>query len=411
MIIQCTECQSRFKLADDKLKPEGVKVRCTKCQHIFTVTPPPSEPEPAVEEFSAADQDDFSGFDSGQGGDFDFGAEPSVAAGSPSEAAGGEVDFSFEPAPDPDDFSLDTETGGDFSFGTDESASADFSFDQEETGTGDGDFSLDADNPFAEKGGDPSWASPDVGGPVDDFDFGGEEDTSFDFDSDFPESLDEPPPPPLAAPAEQGAKTVQQTESPEKKRKSNAVPPPSAARPKGPMTGLTVFLLVLLLVLGGAAGYFVWSGKSLDMEQLIARLTGRKAPAVEAGQIKLTAVSGFFVTNSTEGQLFVIRGIAVNEFPEARSAIAVKGTLYSKSGKALIQQTAYCGNPLDDPVLQKWPFSKIEESMSNQFGDSLSNLNVGPGKTIPFAIVFKNLPAELAEFATEVSSSQPGSKQ
>jgi hypothetical protein len=36
---------------------------------------------------------------------------------------------------------------------------------------------------------------------------------------------------------------------------------------------------------------------------------------------------------------------------------------------------------------------------------------VGPGKTIPFAIVFKNLPAELAEFATEVSASQPGSKQ
>jgi len=407
MIIQCTECQSRFKLADDKLKPEGVKVRCTKCQHIFTVTPPPSEPEPAAEEFSATVQDDFSGFDAGQGGDFDFGGEPSAASG----AEGGEADFSFETTPDTDDFSLDAETGGDFSFGTDESAVADFSFDQEETGAVDDDFSLDADNPFAEKGGDPSWESPDVGGPADDFDFGGEEDTAFDFESDFPENLDEPPPPPLAAPEGQGGKSVQQVESPEKKRKSSPVPPPSAARPKGPMTGLTVFLLVLLLILGGAAGYFVWSGKSLDMEQLIARLTGRKIPAAEAGQIKLTAVSGSFVTNGTEGQLFVIRGKAVNEYPEARSAIAVKGTLYNKSGKALIQQTAYCGNPLEDPVLEEWPFSKIEESMSNQFGDSLSNLNVGPGKTIPFAIVFKNLPAGLAEFATEVSASQPGSKQ
>lgn len=410
MIIQCTECQSRFKLADDKLKPGGVKVRCTKCQHIFTVTPPPSEPEPAVEEFSATGQDDFSGFEAGQGGDFDFGGEPSASADSPSEAAGGGLDFSFETTPDTDDFSLDTETGGEFSFGGDASASADFSFDQEETGAVDDDFSLDADNPFAEKGGDPSWASPDVGGPADDFDFGGEEDTSFGFESDLPESLNEPPPP-LATPAGQGGKSVQQVENPEKKRKSSAVPPPSAARPKGPMTGLTVFLLVLLLILGGAAGYFVWSGKSLDMEQLIAQLTGRKAPAVEAGQIKLTAVSGFFVTNRTEGQLFVIRGKAVNEYPEARSAIAVKGTLYNKSGKALIQQTAYCGNPLDDTVLQEWPFNKIEESMSNQFGDSLSNLNVGPGKTIPFAIVFKNLPADLAEFATEVSASQPGSKQ
>jgi predicted Zn finger-like uncharacterized protein len=411
MIIQCTECQSRFKLADDKLKPGGVKVRCTKCQHIFTVTPPPSEPEPVAEDFSATGQDDFSGFDAGQGGDFGFGTPPSTPTESPFDAGGQEAGISFEAEPGNDDFSLDTETGGDFSFGAEESVASDFSFDDGMTGTGEDDFSLDTDNPFAENEGEPSWTSPDINGPADDFDFGSEEDTSFDFESDLPENLDEPPPPALTPPVGQGAKAVPTPETPAKKRNASVVPPPTAARAKSPMTGLTVFLLVLLLVLGGAGGYFVWSGKSLDIEQLIGQLTGRKAPALEAGQIRLTAVSGFFVTNKKEGQLFVIRGKAVNEYPEARSAIAVKGTLYSKSGKSLIQQTAYCGNPLDDTTLQERPFSKIEESMSNQFGDSLSNLNVGPGKTIPFAIVFKNLPAELAEFATEVSSSQAGSKQ
>ena len=50
MIIQCPECQARFKLADEKIKPEGTKVRCSKCQHIFTVTPPEPEPAPEFDE-------------------------------------------------------------------------------------------------------------------------------------------------------------------------------------------------------------------------------------------------------------------------------------------------------------------------------------------------------------------------
>ena len=30
MVIQCTQCQTRFKLADEKIKPQGTKVRCSK---------------------------------------------------------------------------------------------------------------------------------------------------------------------------------------------------------------------------------------------------------------------------------------------------------------------------------------------------------------------------------------------
>ncbi|RPI03433.1 MAG: hypothetical protein EHM71_14595, partial [Zetaproteobacteria bacterium] len=47
MIITCEECQTRFRLADEKLKAGGTKVRCSKCRHVFTVMPP--EPEPAEE--------------------------------------------------------------------------------------------------------------------------------------------------------------------------------------------------------------------------------------------------------------------------------------------------------------------------------------------------------------------------
>ena len=42
MIIQCQACQTRFRLADEKVKPGGTRVRCSKCKEIFTVMP--SEP-------------------------------------------------------------------------------------------------------------------------------------------------------------------------------------------------------------------------------------------------------------------------------------------------------------------------------------------------------------------------------
>ena len=40
MIVKCEQCQTRFKIPDEKVSEKGVKVRCTKCQHTFRVTRP-----------------------------------------------------------------------------------------------------------------------------------------------------------------------------------------------------------------------------------------------------------------------------------------------------------------------------------------------------------------------------------
>jgi predicted Zn finger-like uncharacterized protein len=37
MIVECGQCKTKFRVADDKITPAGVKVRCSKCKHIFTV--------------------------------------------------------------------------------------------------------------------------------------------------------------------------------------------------------------------------------------------------------------------------------------------------------------------------------------------------------------------------------------
>jgi predicted Zn finger-like uncharacterized protein len=39
MIVECAQCQTKFKIADEKITPKGVKVRCSKCKHMFVVKP------------------------------------------------------------------------------------------------------------------------------------------------------------------------------------------------------------------------------------------------------------------------------------------------------------------------------------------------------------------------------------
>jgi len=55
MIIECDQCNTKFRLDDSRISPNGVKVRCTKCQNVFIVTPPPPPEEVLVEEVFGPD--------------------------------------------------------------------------------------------------------------------------------------------------------------------------------------------------------------------------------------------------------------------------------------------------------------------------------------------------------------------
>ncbi|HEY4886556.1 MAG TPA: zinc-ribbon domain-containing protein [Myxococcales bacterium] len=37
MVVQCPTCQSKFRIADDKVTDRGVRVRCTSCKNVFQV--------------------------------------------------------------------------------------------------------------------------------------------------------------------------------------------------------------------------------------------------------------------------------------------------------------------------------------------------------------------------------------
>ena len=49
MIVACPGCRARYQIAPDRLRPEGVRLRCTRCEAIFRVSPPRAAAETAGE--------------------------------------------------------------------------------------------------------------------------------------------------------------------------------------------------------------------------------------------------------------------------------------------------------------------------------------------------------------------------
>jgi len=539
MVIECTECHTRFKLADDKVKPGGTKVRCSKCKQIFTVmppepapAPPPGEEEidfgefnmerltepgkepaaaPPAEEpatagwggegaetaagefsFGQAPKEEFSfgGEEEGkQPAEFAFGEQTEAQA---EEAASGQAaleEFAFggengttesdrfaleeETEAQSGEFAKRLETSEEFAFGEDEAESDQFAFAEkvetqpesdtfgfeesedfsfgEEQDTGEGDaspeefsfdetdtsgsveFAFDEGDTDSKIGTEFSWDAEEGGAGEAGFDFDESDeqkagDDEFDFSGiTFGEEETAPAGPvvdeKLLARAQPQSEFLE-TEALHPQRefaapKTSSTPlmeqpailPPTARRRKSPLQGLIFFIVLLLLVIVGGAVYFYWQGSIPELTSLVDRLTGQTAPPQASGQIRLEGLTSFYVTNQEVGQMLVIQGKAVNDYPQPRSSLAVKGVLYNKEGKALLQQTVFCGNPLDQDALRKLPYAKIEESMNNPFGESLSNLNIAPDKAIAFTIVFRNLPADIAEFTVEAADSKPGTRQ
>ena len=52
MIVTCPQCQTRFRIPDERVTAKGVKVRCTRCRHTFRVSRPAEPVETAADPFA-----------------------------------------------------------------------------------------------------------------------------------------------------------------------------------------------------------------------------------------------------------------------------------------------------------------------------------------------------------------------
>lgn len=344
MVIQCKQCETTYNFDESELSGEHVKVRCVRCKNVFTVSQTSSAIEQPAEPLPAI--------------------EPETAPEIMEQTA----DLQPEPEPTP---AWDAD-GDAFSF----SPSEDFSFDDDETLSS---------QPISE----PEAASDN------------QEPQEFTFerlDSEPEASQPEPVTPPIAD--EPVAAQVEPKKTPRptvKKRKTSK---------------LMIVLLLIILMIAGAYGYFFVTLGTTDVMKMIQniqqQIQQQLLPPAQSqqGELRISTTESYYVDNSVIGQLFVIKGLATNNHAVAQSELCVKGTLYQKKGAPLIHQTVYCGNIISNNELETSSLENLNSQMSNPFGTALSNVNVAPGQSLPFMIVFTDLPDELNEFSVESASSK-----
>lgn len=158
----------------------------------------------------------------------------------------------------------------------------------------------------------------------------------------------------------------------------------SSRRKRSPVYGAVIAVISLLVV--SVVGYSLFStSKGTSTTQ-------------DTGKIVVNSVKAAFVKNDKAGELLVISGDALNQYPKPRAALQVKVTVFDSTGGIIATKAAYGGNPLTDEQLATMPLDKIEAAMTNQFGDSLANMEVAPDKSVPFVVVLANLPKGAKDF-------------
>jgi len=180
---------------------------------------------------------------------------------------------------------------------------------------------------------------------------------------------------------------------------SEEMPPLSITSRRRQSSTLSILIGVITVLVLGVLGYMAYSFISNDSKTV--SLFGKPGVPAEDGKITVQNVKAYFIPKAAAGELLVITGDALNSYPKPRAALQVKGMVFGATNQAVATKTAYAGNQLTKEQLTEMTAENIEKAMNNQFGDSLTNLEVQSGKTIPFTIIIINPPKDGKEFGVE----------
>jgi|GEM_PF-6680063 len=115
----------------------------------------------------------------------------------------------------------------------------------------------------------------------------------------------------------------------------------------------------------------------------------------------------YFRNNDEAGNILIITGMVRNSYPERRDFIRLRGHLLTADGRTLADSYAYAGNIISESDLQDLPIREIYSRLSLKGGQDGRNINVEPGRELPFMLVFDKLPEGMAEYRVDPASSSP----
>lgn len=172
---------------------------------------------------------------------------------------------------------------------------------------------------------------------------------------------------------------------------------------------LLIFLIILLILISGAISVYLFA-PSLLPSSLSGIYPEDDRESADTGNRRLDIgdLSSNFIPTDNMGQVYVIKGKIINNYSSSRSHILIKGSIEDENKKTVDQKLVYAGNIFTENELKGMTREEIEKGMSNKTGINNSNLSVLPQFSVPFMIVFYDLPDNISEFLVETVSSSPG---
>ncbi len=170
-------------------------------------------------------------------------------------------------------------------------------------------------------------------------------------------------------------------------------------------------LAILFLALTGAGGYlgFTDSGRTTlrSLAPSLGSLFGEETGNKPGGpQFDIRNLIGYYDNTVKAGRMFVIKGQVVNTGHATKGRIRIHAALLDNTNKVLADKTVYAGNVLGGENLRVADKETIEKTLSSPFGEKLANMDVAPGKSIPFMVVFLSIPDGIDAYRLEAKEGE-----
>ena len=190
----------------------------------------------------------------------------------------------------------------------------------------------------------------------------------------------------------------------------------SAKKKKGISLPVKILLVLVLLILAAYVaiirlGVTIPVMSDIQIPFITEWLAPKQAPQPTLDPIPdEPSIDGRFVSNKSAGDLFIVTGRIKNPSNIAVSYIQVKGTLMTKDNTKAKTLIAYCGNIISEETLKSGNISDITKQMGVRQGNQNTNVNIRPGASVMFMLVFSNLPQDLTNFTVAVQGFEPTQK-
>lgn len=378
MIIQCTNCNRKFRVEDDRIRPPGAKVRCSKCGEIFYVEKHDESDDRDLQlEFGGKNPfDDTSPLDGDQADVFDADSLANMIQDDILGSREVAVDDDEEDEPDASDIIREENltTGKDngskkyvdeLKENEDQQAggSAQSYQDQGTSENYDRDEHRDAFKPF-----------------------GGE--LSVDRDA-----LKSTYPRPKHSSGSRAGTDFQPSPEFKSTRKNKSV------LGKLFVSFFVLFIVVALLV----SGSYLLSEFGVIPEEDFSRYKNTVLSLISSSPGSSVGDKELVITDLTEkwvdsryGQVFMVSGKVINNSGKTVNHIKLKSEFYSVEDK-LYEMDFYAGNTLTERDVKNMPVESIRDRLERKSGDinynnidKLAGLNfdIKPGESVPFYTVF-----------------------